>query len=200
MYSEIPQYGLRSYALLFSRHGTGEEFKQSELDWSVSESMRKKIFALLLRAGWIKKASWATYLCAAPDAIMKGLLEFRVSDIIKAAERPYAFTGSSAIEIWSDYSYVQRGMENSPYFVKVLPKDVSYWKGFFRGKSVPVYVKSGSTVGEYAILVPDKKLHYTEKDGLKVEDLKSTARIAESNDIYAYACDYMKTKYGSAAT
>jgi len=196
MFSDIPQYGLRSYALLFSRHGTGEEFGQSELDWAVGESMRKKTFAVLLRAGWIRKASRNTYVCSAPDAIMRGLAEFKVPDIIKASERPYAFTGLSAVEIWSDYSYVQRGMDNSPYFIKVLPKDVTYWKAFFRRRGVPVYVGSGSTVGEYVILVPEKKLHCTKKEGLNVEGLKDAVKIARSNDIYSYAYEYIKDRYG----
>jgi len=200
MYSEIPQYGLRAYALLFSRHGSGEEFGQSDLEWIVGGSMRKKIFALLLRSGWIWKASRDTYKCTKPEDVISGLLEFKVPDIIKSAERPYAFTGLSAVEIWSDYSYVQRGVEKSPYFIKVLKRDLRYWKDFFNSGNVPVYVNNGSTIGEYAILIPAEKLHYIKKNGLKVEDLKETMKIAASNDTYKYAYNYIKDKYGPAAT
>src|SRR3990167_300575 len=108
MATEIPQYGLKAYALFFSKHGTKEEFKQSELDWIVGQSMKKKIFSLLLRAGWIKKKSQNTYICVDPKIIMRGLFDFRVPVVIKEAEKDYAFTGLSAIEIWSDYSYIQR--------------------------------------------------------------------------------------------
>ena len=55
MATEIPQYGLKAYALFFAKHKDKEAFKQSELDWIVGQSMNKKIFSLLLRAGWIKK-------------------------------------------------------------------------------------------------------------------------------------------------
>jgi len=199
MFTEIPQYGLRAYALLFSRHGAREEFGQSDLEWIVGESMRKKIFALLLKSGWITKRSRNAYLCVKPDEIFKGLLEFKVPEIIKGAERPYAFTGLSAVEIWSDYSYVQRGIEKSPYFVKVLDKDLAYWKDFFNSRNIPVYVNDGSTIGEYAILVPVEKLHYAERNGLKVEDLKEAMGIAKSNEIHSYAYNYMKDKYGPAA-
>jgi len=198
MFSEIPQYGLRAYALLFSRHGTREEFKQSELDWLVGESMKKKIFALLLKSGWIRKSSRSTYTCVKPDKIIKGLLEFKVPKIIREAERNYAFTGLSAIEIWSDYSYVQRGFEKSPYFVKVLERDLDYWKGFFNNVNIPNYIGNGSTIGEYVIMTPVKDLHYTEKNSLKVEGLEETMKAAGSNSIYSYAYDYMKDKYGSA--
>jgi hypothetical protein len=199
MFSEIPQYGLRAYALLFSRHDTQEEFGQSDLDWIVSESMRKKIFALLLKSGWIAKKSRNSYVCTGPERIMQGLLEFKVPSLIKDAQRPYAFTGLSAIEIWSDYSYVQRGVEKSPHFVKVLKKDLGYWKSFFQSRNVPVYVRKGSTIGEYVILNPVSELHYTEKEGFKVEGLDETMERAASNDIYAYAHEYMKEKYGPAA-
>lgn len=196
---EIPQYGLKAYALLFSKHGTNGKFKQSELDWIVSASMKKKIFALLLRAGWIKKNIDSTYTCTNPSDAIKGLLEFRVPTIIKSSKRGYAFTQLSAVEIWSDFSYVQRGIEKSPYFVKVLQKDLKYWKAFFNSREIPNYVESGATIGEYIILVPVSSLSYKEKDGFKVDSLKETMHYAKSNDIYAYASDYMENKYGAEA-
>lgn len=198
MYTEIPQYGLRAYALFFSKYGSRESFRQSELDWIVSLSMRKKIFALLLRAGWIKKSSKRTYKCIRPEKVIKGLLEFKVPDIMKESNRQYAFTNLSAIEIWSDYSYVQRSMEKSPYFVKVLRKDLDYWKEFFNSWNIPNYIEEGSTIGEYVILIPIAKIDSTVKNELRVEKLRKTMKIAKSNDIYLYAYNYMRHKYGSS--
>ena len=153
MISEIPPYCLRAYALFFSRHGSRESFKQSELDWIVGQSMKKKIFSVLLRFGWITKDSRDSYTCVEPQTVIKGLLEFKVPEIIKEAKKVYSFTGLSAVEIWSDYSYIQRGMEKSPYFIKVLRKDLRYWKEFFNKKNIPNYVNEFSTIGEYIILI-----------------------------------------------
>lgn len=197
MYNEIPNYGLRAYAVFFSRHGLSEEFTQSELDWIVGQSMKKKIFSLLLSSGWIKKVSSNSYKCVNPKKIFKGLLEFKVPNIIKEAKRPYAFTGLSAVEIWSDYSYIQRGWEKSPYYVKILKKDLQYWKRFLNDYRVPNYVKSGSTIGEYIILEPVGIFNFVEKGGLKVETLEETEKIAKQNSFYAYPYDYMKRKYES---
>lgn len=194
---EIPQYGLKAYALLFSRHSTTGRFRQSELDWIVSVSMKKKIFALLLHRGWIKKNKDKTYSCSDPSDAIKGLLEFRVPDIMRNAEKKYAFTQSSAIEIWSDFSYVQRGLEKSPYFIKILKKDMKYWRNFFNSNEIPNYVCSGATIGEFVILVPASSFSFEEKDEFKVDMLKETMKYAESNDIYAYARDYIKNKYGA---
>jgi hypothetical protein len=192
---EIPQYGLKAYALLFSKHGVQEQFGQSELDWIVSQSMKKKIFALLLRTGWIKKHAKGTYSCSNPSDAIKGLLELRVPEIMKEAEKPYSFTQLSAVEIWSDFSYTQRGREKSPYFIKILRKDLKYWKQFFNIHEIPNYVGSGTTIGEYAILIPVSKLSFEEKNGFKVDLLKETIHYAKSNDAFAYASEYMKRKY-----
>ncbi|HVC58534.1 MAG TPA: hypothetical protein VND15_03615 [Candidatus Acidoferrales bacterium] len=194
----VPQYALRAYALFYTRHGSTGEFGQGDLDWMVGQSMRKKIFSSLLRSGWITKRSRATYACVSPERAVRGLLEFRVPEVIKAASRPYAFTGLSAIEIWSDYSYVQRGMERSPYFINVLRKDLTYWRAFFNKHDVPFYLDEGTTIGEYVILIPVERVSATEMRGLKVIGLAETERLAKSNEIYSYVYDYMRRKYGSA--
>ena len=195
MATEIPQYGLKAYALFFSKHKDKEEFKQSELDWIVGQSMKKKIFSLLLRAGWVKKQLDNTYICINPEIVIKSLLEFKVPQIIKEAEKDYTFTNLSAVEIWSDYSYVQRGIEKSPYFIKVLKKDLKYWKNFFNRHNIPNYVNQGTTIGEYIILIPVEKLSFIEKEGYKVESLKETIKLAKLNEMYLYAYNYIKEKY-----
>jgi hypothetical protein len=197
---EIPQYGLRAYALFFTRHGSKESFRQSELDWIVSQSMKKKIFSLLLRAGWIKKKSSNTYVCVNPGKAVLGLLEFRVPQVMKSPDREYAFTDLSAIEIWSDYSYVQRGIDKSPYFIDVLAKDLGYWKVFFSRNGIPFYINAGTTIGEYVILKPVDHIEAVKKDGLQVVGLREAEKLAKANEIYAYAYEYMREKYGSAAT
>ena len=193
---DIPQYGLKAYALLFSKHGVHGKFRQAELDWIVSMSMKKKIFALLLRTGWIKKNVDTSYSCTNPSDAIKGLLDFRVPEIMKNAQRKYAFTQLSAVEIWSDFSYVQRSMERSPYFIKVLQKDLIYWKKFFHTNEIPNYVHSGTTIGEFVILIPVHSVSFEEKNGFNVDSLKKTMRYAKSNDIYIYASEYMQKKYG----
>jgi len=195
MTTRIPQYGLKAYALFFSKHKDKEEFKQSELDWIVGQSMKKKIFSLLLKAGWIKKQSYNTYICINPEIVIYSLLEFKVSQIIKEAGKDYAFTNLSAVEIWSDYSFVQRGIEKSPYFIKVLKKDLKYWKNFFNSYNIPNYINQGTTIGEYIILIPVKKLSFVEKEGYKVESLKETIKLARLNEMYLYAYNYIKNKY-----
>lgn len=197
--TEVPSFAMRAYALFLAQHGTAGKFGQQDLAWIVSGPMRKKIFSVLLRAGWIAKTSRAAYRCVDPQKIFKEMLEFRVPDVINKAGRPYAFTGMSAIEIWSDYSYVQRSIAKSPYFIKVLKRDVRYWKQFFNKNSIPNYVAQGTTIGEYVILVPVTHLRFVEKGGIKTEPLQETERQASQNELYEYAYEYMRRKYGASA-
>lgn len=199
MTDEIPAYALRAYSLFYARHGSREPFQQSELDWIVSQSMRKKIFSLLLKTGWIRKGSRKQYYCIDPKKAILGLLEFKFYKIIKTAEKQYVLTGLSAVEIWSDFSYVQRGIEKSPYFIKVLEKDIAYWKNFFSEERFPYFIEKGTTIGEYVILVPVKKIDFVEKDNLKVEKLETVAALVKKNKMYQYAYDYMREKYGTVA-
>jgi len=193
---EIPYFGLRAYSLFFSKFGTARRFSQSQLDFIVSEPMKKKVFALLLNAGWIRKAGRGEYMCNRADEIFLHLLDFRVPSIMKAAEREYAFTGASAIEIWSDYSYLQRGRERSPYFIKVLQKDMAYWKAFFSMHRVPAYIGKGSTIGEFVVLSPCGRMKREEKGGLFVEPMGMAMREARKNEMHSYPYEYMRRKYG----
>jgi hypothetical protein len=193
---ELPPYGMRAYALLYGKHGTSESFTQKELEWLVSEPMRKKTFALLTRAGWLKKASKTEYRCVPPEKAISGLLEPKVLEILKKTDLPYELTGASAIEIWSDYSYVQRSYERSPYFIKVLKKDLKKWRAYLDGRGVQNYVGKGSTIGEFAIFYPVGRLAFAKKDGLKVQPLEETLQEAEGNALFRYAADYMKKKRG----
>ncbi len=196
MTTEIPAYALRAYALFYSKYGSREPFTQASLDWITGTSMKKKIFSVLKRARWIQKKNWNTYTCVRPEEAIVGLLEFKVPEIMKKAARPYAFTGLSAVEIWSDYVYVQRGVERSPYFIEVLRKDVSYWKRFFHQNSIPVYVGKGTTVGEFVIIIPKENIESVQKEDISVVPLKEAMSMAKENELYAYAYHYMKKKYG----
>ena len=199
MVMEIPQFCLRAYALFFLKHNVKEAFRQSELDWIVGQSMKKKIFSILLRSGWIKKENKGLYKCKSPNEVITGLFEFKLPSIIKTATKPYVFTGSSAIEVWSDYAYIQRGIEKSPYYIKILRKDLRYWKNFLNKNQIPNYLNEGTTIGEYVIFIPVRRIVSEEFNGMNVEPLKKTIKMEKDNELWRYAYNYMRKKYESTA-
>src|SRR3989338_5498326 len=91
MTSEIPAYAMRAYALFYSRYGSREPFTQSVLDWITGISMKKKIFSVLVKAGWIKKESREEYVCVSPEKAVVDFLIFKVTEIKKTAENRFAF-------------------------------------------------------------------------------------------------------------
>ena len=198
MTAEVPEFCLRAYGLFFSLYGVDKSFHQSVLDWIVSQSMKKKIFSILLRAGWLEKKNREEYVCKKPEIIMRGMLEFKVPDCMKKAERKYAFTMGSAVEIWSDYCYIQRSREKSPYFIKVEKRDIQYWKELFSKQGIYYYFEKGCTIGEYVIVISAEKVEAVEKEGLYVEVLSETMSYAQKNEMYAYPHSYMKKKYGES--
>lgn len=194
---EIPKYVFKAYAMLYLKYKDKEEFKQNELDWITSTSMKKKIFSYLLRAGWIRKARKDSYKCVKTEEVMKSLFRFKVPEIIKKAKKAYAFTMMSAAEIWSDYSYIQRSWDHSPYFTKILKSDLSYWKDFLRKHGIPFYLEEGTTIGEFIVLMPVEKLEYQEKDGLRLDSIKETIDFCKKNNLFSYPLKYMGEKYGN---
>jgi len=193
---EIPRYALRAYALLHNKFGTDKEFKQDSLNWLVSTPMRKKIFSVLLNSGWIKKKSKTSYLCLSPETIFKGLFSFKVPDILKKAKKDYCYFGASAVEIWTKFSYVQRGWEHSPYFIEVKKGDLGYWKNFLSAKGIPYFLEEGSFLGEFIILKLAEKIDYDNLDGYPVKKLENVVNFCEGNlSLFEYPLAYLVKKY-----
>src|SRR3989338_4685558 len=140
MTKEIPKYALRAYGLLYTKYGAEEEFSQDDLNWIVSSSMRKKIFSVLLNSGWIAKKSRRTYVCADPKTIFNSLFSFKVPGILKNSKKEYCYSEMSAVEIWTDFSYIQRSWEHSPYFIKIKENDLDYWEEFLSKEGIPFFI------------------------------------------------------------
>lgn len=192
---EIPKYALRAYGLLYTKFKAEETFAQDSLNWLVSSAMKKKIFAVLLDAGWITKVSKRTYKCATPDAIFSSLFEFKVPEILRSAKKKYYYTGMSAVEIWSDFTYMQRGWEHSPYFITIKDEDVEYWKRFLSVHGVPFFIQEGTFIGEFVILNPEKKISFDIHEGKPVEVLEKVIAFCEQNSLFEYPLEYITKKF-----
>lgn len=195
MTREIPKYALRAYGLLYTKYGTNEEFSQDSLNWIVSSPMRKKIFSVLLNSGWIIKKSKRKYSCIDPKTIFNSLLSFKIPDILKESDREYCYTKMNAVEIWTDFSYIQRSWEHSPYFIKVKQTDLRYWKEFLSKQGIPFFIKNGTFIGEFIILEPQRELHYSTYNGFPVENLDKVVKFCQNNSLFEYPLAYLKQKF-----
>jgi hypothetical protein len=160
--------------------------------------MVKKTLHVLEKRRWVQRVRKGSYVCINPDEIFRSMVQFRVPGLLKEAGRKYSYTGASAVEVWTDYSYIQRSWEHSPYFVKVLKKDLKSWIHYFRGHKVNVFVEDAKpAIGEFVVLFPEERLEPEVYGGDPVDKLNEVVSFCERNiDAFEYPLAYLKSKFG----
>jgi len=196
MSEAVPTYAQEAYAILRSRFGS-DSFPADYLSWFVSRGMVKKTLHMLEHAGWIRRVEKGSYVCRNADEIFRSMVEFRVPRLLSEAGMKYAYTEASAVEVWTDYSYIQRSWEHSPYFVKVLRSDLDRWVSYFRIHKVKVFTSRPElAMGEFVILKPADELAIVTHNGLPVDPLKLAVSYSEKNvHTFEYPLAYLKAKF-----
>ncbi len=196
MAEAVPAYAQEAYAILRNRFAS-DSFPADYLSWFVSRSMVKKTLHTLERAGWIRRVEKGSYACKNADDIFKSMIEFKVPRLLSEAGMRYAYTEASAVEVWTDYSYIQRSWEHSPYFVKVLRSDLGRWVNYFRKHKVKVFTsKPELSIGEFVILKPDTGFANVTHNGLPVAPLELAVAYSEKHiHTFEYPLAYLKAKF-----
>jgi hypothetical protein len=160
--------------------------------------MCKKVFHVLTREGWLRRVGRGKYRCVRPEEVFRRQFEFKVPGFLEAAKRPWCFTGASAVEIWTDFSQVQRSWEYSPYFIKVRRRDLLYWKEFFRKRGIGAFVEgAGSAIGEFVVLEPVERLDHVMHGGWPVDRLERVVKFCEHNSsTFEYPLACLIRRYG----
>jgi hypothetical protein len=195
MAQEIPKYALRAFGLLYIKFGNKISFSQDAFNWIVSSSMRKKIFSVLLKSGWIKKKSKKEYLCNEPSDIFYSFFEQRVPEMLKSSKRDYCFSRMSAVEIWTDFNYIQRSFEHNPYFINVKEEDLDYWKDFLASQNIAYFINEGTFMGEFVILLPKKNIEFVSHKENPVEKLEEAVAFCQGNSLFEYPLAYLVKKF-----
>ena len=196
MSESVPSYAQEAYAILRSRFA-GDSFPADYLSWFVSRSMVKKTLHMLEHAGWIRRVDRGSYVCNNADEIFRSMVEFKVPKLLSEAGMRYAYTAASAVEVWTDYSYIQRSWEHSPYFVRVLSSDLSKWISYFRKHKVKVFThKPELAMGEFVVLKPERGFANATHNGLPVDPLESTVSYSEEHiHAFEYPLAYLQAKF-----
>jgi len=196
MSESVPTYAQEAYAILRSRFAS-DSFPADYLSWFVSRSMVKKTLHTLEHAGWIRRVERGSYVCKNVDEIFRSMVEFRVPTLLSDARMRYAYTEASAVEVWTDYSYIQRSWEHSPYFVRVLSGDLGRWVRYFRKHKVKVFThKPELAMGEFVVLKPERGFANATHNGLPVDPLESTVSYSEEHiHAFEYPLAYLQAKF-----
>jgi hypothetical protein len=199
MSEPVPAYAQEAYAVLCAKFGY-QSFRPDTLSWFISNSMTKKTLHVLERAGWIDRVDKGQYTCVDAREIFKSMVAFRVPELLSESGIKYSYTDASAVEIWTDNSYIQRSWEHSPYYIEVLREDLGRWIEYFRQHRIKVFVsKAGYSLGEFVILEPRKRLSDANHNGLPVDPLNMVVNFCEANiDSFEYPLAYLKAKFSIA--
>jgi len=197
----IPSFAQRAYAILYNRFG-GRPFGPERLSWFLSPGMVKKTLHVLEKGSWIRRVTKGSYVCISPEDVFRDMVQLKVPRLLEEAQKEYAYARASAVEVWTDYSYIQRSWEHSPYFVKVLRDDVDFWVRYFRRHKIDVFVKdAGPAIGEFVVLLPEGRLDHEVHNGVPVEGLNDVSRFCEENiELFEYPLAYLKSKFGVKTT
>ena len=196
MSEPVPAYAQEAYAILRSRFASAS-FPSDYLSWFISGGMVKKTLHMLERAGWIRRIRKGEYLCVNSDDIFASMVEFRVPKLLQDAGMQYVYSDASAVEIWTDYSYIQRSWEHSVYYISVLRKELKRWVEYFRKHRVQAFITSAKpSLGEFVVLIPKEKLICETHNGLPVESLETVVSYCEKHiDTFDYSLAYLRAKF-----
>lgn len=199
MTQPIPSYAQEAYAILYNKFAN-DIFHSNYLGWYISNDMVKKTLHELEKSGWVKRVGRGMYTCVSPEDVFKSLIAFKVPDLLQNSGRNFVYADASAAEIWTDFSYIQRGWEHSPYYINVLRNDLSQWVDYFRKHKVNVFVdRSNASLGEFVVLKPQASLNPVLHDNFPVEPLEKVVRFCEQHiDTFEYHLAYLRAKFNVA--
>lgn len=196
MTEPVPPFAQKAYAILRARF-SDDTFPSSYLARFISENMVKKTLHVLETAGWIRRVERGKYVCNPPDDVFESMIAFRVPELLEEADWPYVLAEASAVEVWTDYTYIQRSWEHSPYYVNVRNEEVEDWKNHFRDHRVTVFVDDAQpALGEFVVMRPKDELEGVEHEGVPVEPLETVVEYCEDHiDAFEYPLAYIRAKH-----
>ncbi len=185
MVNEITKTEFQAYSYFWLKF-KDKEFEVSSLRWFYSRAMVKKILFKLSSAGWLQRVGRGAYRCVKPEKAVESIFESRAEKALEEAGMPYCFYGASAVEIWSDYVYMQRSWEHSPFFVRVQKKDLGKWRKYLKQEGIDFFTgEAENALGEFVVLEAVKELECAKQNGRPVMPLAETIKFAEKN-IYSF--------------
>jgi hypothetical protein len=155
----------------------------------------------LIKLDFMKRIKRGKYKIVKPKDFIKKIIEENLGkdDILKYAERKYAFSDSTAVKIWSDgYYWTDFTKGFKPIHIKVLKKDLDYWNEFFKVNDVEyVFDDIHKTLfGLTYIVHPVEKFKIKLKDDISVVPLDETVKFCKKNEfLYRPALEYLDKKY-----
>jgi len=190
----------KMYGWLYNTFGNNT-FTIEDFKMTFPSSQPTKIIHDLIKLDFMKRVKRGKYKIMKPEDFVKRIVKENLEkdDILKKSEKKYAYTNSTAVNIWTDGTYwtdFTRGFK--PIHIHILKKDIDYWNEFFKQNDAE-YVLEGENktlFGLTYVLHPKEKFTFEIKEGNTVVPLKEIVQYCQKN-IYLYrpALEYLDKKY-----
>jgi len=198
----ISKYAQKLYALLWNKFGERIFYTKqlNFLDVFMSKTMKKKLLFILYEQGWIKRIGRGRYICLSPNVIIDNFFKPKILDLLRKTKMKWCFSALNALEVYSDFSVGHRSWISSPFYIKVLKKDLKKWIKLFKKYEISILINVGKPqLGEYVVLIPKKTFSIKIINNYPVEPLDEVINFIEKRDFeFAYELDYLREKYGRA--
>lgn len=191
---------MKLYGWMYEAFGGGE-FTIDDFRAVFPSPQPGKVMHDLIRLDYVNRIKRGKYRVMAPDKFVERIVgeNLKQEDILKNAIKEYAYCDNDAVTIWTDgYYWTDFTAGFKPIHIKVLEKDLNWWKNFFRKNDAEF-----STAGEHKtlfglsyILHPEKRFRIEKKDGIPVIPLKEAIEFCKKNELtYRPALEYLDEKY-----
>jgi hypothetical protein len=190
----------KMYGWLYNTFGNST-FTIDDFRMIFPSSQPTKIIHDLIKSDFMIRKKRGKYQIVKPNEFVKKIVKENLEkrDILKKAGKKYAYTDSTAVNIWTDGYYwtdFTRGFK--PVHINILKKDVKYWIKFFSENDAEyVLVGENKTLfGLTYILHPKEKFTVDTKNGNSIVPLKEIVEYCQKNIIlYRPALEYLDKKY-----
>jgi len=191
---------MKMYGWLYNTFGT-TTFTIDDFRMNFPSQQPTKTIHDLIQLNFIKRKKRGTYQMIKPEKFVQNMVKENneKTDVLQHANKKYAYTQSTAVNIWTDGTYwtdFTKGFK--PIHINILQKDIAYWKEFFHQNDVD-YVIEGehkTLFGVTFILHPKQTLSIDTKDNNAIIPLKEAIQYCQNNMIiYRPALEYLDKKY-----
>lgn len=191
---------LQIYAILLNKFGE-RKFSTKELkflDLFMSKNMKKKFIFELSEKGWLIGEERGNYRCISPKVVFESFFKPKIMNLLKNTKLRWCFYGLNALEVYTNFSVDHRSWMSSPFYIKVLKKDLKAWLTLFKKNDINAHLnESKAEFGEYAVLMPLDDFRCKNVNNYPVESLENVSNFARQRKFeFAYEIDYLGEKYG----
>jgi len=149
----------------------------------------------------MKRIKRGKYQIVKPEEFVKKIIKDNLEkeNILKKSNKKYAFTNSTAVNIWTDgYYWTDFTKGFKPIHINIFKKDIKYWQNFFKENDTEYNLsyENKTLFGLTYIVHPKEKFNIETKDRTPVVPLKETIEFCKKN-IFTYrpVLEYLYKKY-----